>query len=69
MPSRKNQGCCEPAEERKHAQGEHRQAAHQVAMMEVAEFVGEHRLDLVGVELVEQGVEEHDALGGAQPVK
>ena len=35
--------------------------------MEVAEFVGEHRLDLVGVELVEQGVEEHDALGGAQP--
>ena len=34
-----------------------------VAQLEVAELVREHRLDLAGAEARQQGVEEDDALG------
>ena len=42
------------------------QPAADVAVDLVAELVREHRLDLVGGELVEQGVEEQDAPGAAE---
>ena len=44
----------------------HREQARDVAAREVAELVGEHRLDLLGREALDQRVEEHDALGACR---
>ena len=56
----------EPAQQRQHGQAGRRkdgEALEDVTMTKVAEFVCEHGLDFIGVEFVEQGVEEDDALG------
>ena len=44
----------------------HGEQARDVAAREVAELVGEHRLDLRGREALEQRVEEDDALGACR---
>ncbi len=60
----------QPTEQRQAEQAERehgRDALEYVAVLEVAEFVSQHGLDLRHRELGEQRVEEHHALGRAEP--
>ena len=59
----------EPSKDREQPGGEreeHREQARDVAAREMAELMGEDRLDLLGREALEQRVEEHDALVGSE---
>src|SRR6185312_16167376 len=59
---------CEPSEEREadeHRGKGHEQPLAHVMQAEVPELVSEHRFDLRRSQLVEQGIEEHDALVSA----
>lgn len=56
----------EQGEEGQAARTDHRQALPQVVVVVVAQLMGQHRLHLGRVELVQQGVEEDDPLGRAE---
>jgi hypothetical protein len=60
---------CQMAQQGKEQQAagaDHRQALPEVVMVIVTQLVGQHGLHFGGGQLVEQGVEEDDALGGAK---